>query len=159
MALIPNDITLQTGFVITVPQFWVSVRATFSNQISGWPNFVRKLDGWRRPVCTRVPMYRSFIRIGVVSTRFLLFSSTQSLWGWVLFFVPALRRTKSLHKIYVALIRGPTAAKYFINGEAFHPHTETMARIHNIRNITPGAIATCSVLVCYYYYLRQNMFF
>jgi len=26
-----------------------------------------------------------------------------------------------------------------------------MARIHTIRNITPGAIATCSILVCYHH--------
>ena len=34
-----------------------------------------------------------------------------------------------------------------MNGETFHPQTETMARIHSICNITPGAIAACSVLV------------
>ncbi|KAF8809195.1 hypothetical protein BYT27DRAFT_7241272 [Phlegmacium glaucopus] len=48
--------------------------------------------------------------------------------------------------IYVALIRGPRAGKHFMNGESFHPQAETMARIHNIRNITPGAIATCGIL-------------
>ncbi len=34
-----------------------------------------------------------------------------------------------------------------MNGEIFRPQTETMARIHGIYNITPGAIAACSVLV------------
>lgn len=34
-----------------------------------------------------------------------------------------------------------------MNGEIFHPQTETMARIHGIFNITPGAIAACSILV------------
>src|ERR1700678_3320736 len=46
-----------------------------------------------------------------------------------------------------------------MNGETVHPQTETMARIHNIRNITPGAIATCSVLVCYCYQVRQRLRF
>jgi|ERR1700678_317259 hypothetical protein len=41
------------------------------------------------------------------------------------------------------------AGKYFMNGESHHPQTETMAQIHEIRNITPGAIATCGVLVRY----------
>ncbi len=35
-----------------------------------------------------------------------------------------------------------------MNGESMNPQTETMASIHHIRNITPGAIATCAVLVC-----------
>lgn len=52
-------------------------------------------------------------------------------------------------QIYVALIRGPRAGKHFMNGESFHTQNETMARIHNIRNITPGAIATCGVVVCH----------
>src|ERR1700678_608784 len=46
-----------------------------------------------------------------------------------------------------------------MNGETVYPQTETMARIHNIRNITPGAIATCSVLVCYCYQVRQRLRF
>ena len=29
----------------------------------------------------------------------------------------------------------------------YHPHTETIGRIHGIRNTTPGAIATCAILV------------
>jgi hypothetical protein len=36
-----------------------------------------------------------------------------------------------------------------MNGKLFYPQTETMAQIHSIRNITPGAIATCGVLVRY----------
>lgn len=48
--------------------------------------------------------------------------------------------------IYIALIRGPIAGKLFMNGQSLHPQTETMAHIHNIRNITPGAIATCGML-------------
>ena len=37
-----------------------------------------------------------------------------------------------------------------MNGESHHPQTETMAQIPNeIHNITPGAIATCGVLVHY----------
>jgi len=48
--------------------------------------------------------------------------------------------------IYVALIRGPIAGKHFMNGELLHPQTETMAQIHEIRNITPGAIAICGIL-------------
>jgi hypothetical protein len=35
-----------------------------------------------------------------------------------------------------------------MNGNFVYPQTETMAQIHNIRNITTGAIATCSILVC-----------
>ena len=34
-----------------------------------------------------------------------------------------------------------------MNGEIFRPQTETMARIHGIYNITPGAIAACAILV------------
>ena len=30
----------------------------------------------------------------------------------------------------------------------YHPQTETIGRIHGIRNTTPGAIATCAILVC-----------
>lgn len=52
-------------------------------------------------------------------------------------------------QVYVALIRGPRAGKLFMDGEVIHPQTETMAVIHNIRNITPGAIALCAILVCY----------
>ena len=47
------------------------------------------------------------------------------------------------------MIRGPMAGKYFMNGTLLHPQTETMARIHGIRNITPSAITTCGVLVRY----------
>ena len=35
-----------------------------------------------------------------------------------------------------------------MKGESLRNQTETMARIHDIRNITPGAIATYGVLVC-----------
>jgi hypothetical protein len=41
-----------------------------------------------------------------------------------------------------------------MNGESLHPQTETMAQIHEIRNITPGAIATCGVLVRYCRFYR-----
>jgi hypothetical protein len=37
-----------------------------------------------------------------------------------------------------------------MNGELLHPQTETMAQIHEIRNITPGAIAICGILVRYF---------
>ena len=59
--------------------------------------------------------------------------------------------TKILLKtqLYVALVRGPKAGRLFMSGELIHPQTETMAGIHNIRNITPGAIATCAILVRY----------
>jgi len=60
-------------------------------------------------------------------------------------------RTCSFIQIYVALIRGPIAGKHFMNGELLHPQTETMAQIHDIRNITPGAIATCGILVCHHH--------
>ncbi|KAF9034771.1 hypothetical protein BJ165DRAFT_1533821 [Panaeolus papilionaceus] len=53
---------------------------------------------------------------------------------------------KKLMGVYVTLIRGPHAGRHFMSGELIRPHTETMDRIHHIRNITPGAIATCSVL-------------
>jgi hypothetical protein len=56
---------------------------------------------------------------------------------------------KFFAQIYVALIRGPRARKHFMDGESFHPQAETMARIHNIRNITPSVIATCGILVRY----------
>jgi hypothetical protein len=45
-----------------------------------------------------------------------------------------------------------------MTGETVYPHTETMARIHNIRNITTGAIATCSVLVRYFYLCHRLRF-
>lgn len=51
------------------------------------------------------------------------------------------------------MIRGPTAGKHFMNGESIHPQTETMARIHNIHHITPGAIAMCAVLVSLFTHL------
>jgi len=41
-----------------------------------------------------------------------------------------------------------------MNGELLHPQTETMAQIHEIRNITPGAIAICGILVCYFCFYR-----
>jgi hypothetical protein len=41
-----------------------------------------------------------------------------------------------------------------MNGELLHPQTETMAQIHEIRNITPGAIALCGILVCYFCFYR-----
>jgi hypothetical protein len=39
------------------------------------------------------------------------------------------------------------AGKLFMKGESVYPQNETMARIHGIRNITLGAIATCGVMV------------
>ncbi|KAF8256892.1 hypothetical protein EI94DRAFT_1832535 [Lactarius quietus] len=49
--------------------------------------------------------------------------------------------------IFVALIRGPTSARNFMLGNTtYYPQTETIARIHSICNITPGAIATCAIL-------------
>jgi len=41
-----------------------------------------------------------------------------------------------------------------MNGELLHPQTETMAQIHEIRNITPGAIAICGILVHYFCFYR-----
>ena len=35
-----------------------------------------------------------------------------------------------------------------LGNTTYQPHTETIARIHGIRNTTPGAIATCAILVC-----------
>jgi len=35
-----------------------------------------------------------------------------------------------------------------LGNTTYHPQTETIARIHGIRNATPGAIATCAILVC-----------
>ena len=98
MASIRNDIILQTGFITAAPWFWVPVRVTSSNQTSGWPNFVRRLDGWVRLGCTQALMFQSFIRIGMVSTPFLLPFSTQSLWVWVPFFIPTFWRTELLHR-------------------------------------------------------------
>ena len=49
--------------------------------------------------------------------------------------------------LYIALIRGPKAGKSFVAGSAYQPHTETMAQIHGIQNITLGAIAMVSILV------------
>jgi hypothetical protein len=43
-----------------------------------------------------------------------------------------------------------------MNGELLYPQTETMAQIHEIRNITPGAIATCGVLVRYCHFYRGS---
>ncbi|KAF8799546.1 hypothetical protein BYT27DRAFT_7263851 [Phlegmacium glaucopus] len=41
--------------------------------------------------------------------------------------------------------RGPLARRY-MNGELLQPQTETMARIHQICNITPGAITISAIL-------------
>jgi hypothetical protein len=34
-----------------------------------------------------------------------------------------------------------------LGNTTYYPQTETIARIHSIRNTTPGAIATCAILV------------
>lgn len=51
------------------------------------------------------------------------------------------------------------AGRRFMNGNVVYPQSETMARLHNIRNITPGAIATCGVLVCYSIALQVVLIF
>ena len=45
-----------------------------------------------------------------------------------------------------------------MDGKLLHPQTETMAQIHDIRNITPGTIATCGILVCHHYYIDTFAF-
>lgn len=50
-------------------------------------------------------------------------------------------------QVFVAIIRGPTAAKELMNGIQSNPKTDTMARKHGIRHTTPGAIAGSVVLV------------
>ena len=52
-------------------------------------------------------------------------------------------------QVYVALIHGPRAGKLFKDGEVIHLQSETIAVIYNICNITPSAIALCTILVCY----------
>ncbi|KAF8952602.1 hypothetical protein BDZ97DRAFT_1877561 [Flammula alnicola] len=47
--------------------------------------------------------------------------------------------------LFIAIIRGPTAGKEFMMGITSNPRTETMASIHGLRNITPGAIATVAI--------------
>ena len=54
-----------------------------------------------------------------------------------------------LSKLYIAIIRGPTSAKEFMVGITSNPRTETMASIHSLRNITPGAIATVAIFVSF----------
>ena len=49
-----------------------------------------------------------------------------------------------------------------MNGGSLQPQTKTMAQFHKICNITPGAIATCGVLVCfryffYHFYVTNNL--
>ena len=48
---------------------------------------------------------------------------------------------------FCAIIRGPMAAREMISGIASNPKTDTMACKHQLRNITPGAIAATAVLV------------
>ena len=101
MASTLNGIILRTGFVTIALRFWVPARVTSSNQMSGWPNSVRILDGWARTGFTQALMFQSFIRIGLVSTHFLLPSSTRSLWVWVLLFIPTTfwgTDSESLHR-------------------------------------------------------------
>lgn len=147
----PNDTILRTEFVIPVHQFWVLRKMTSSSQTSGRPNFVRKSDGWARVVSIRPSMFRFSTRTGTASTHFCPSSSILNLWGWVMFHIYTFRENDILlvTQLYVALIRGPRAGRLFMSGESIHPQTETMAGIHNIRNITPGAIATCAILVHY----------
>ncbi|KAF8149986.1 hypothetical protein B0H34DRAFT_757228 [Crassisporium funariophilum] len=64
----------------------------------------------------------------------------------LLCFTQTYLKTIFLTQLYIAMICGPMAGKHFMNGTLLHPQTETMARIHSIHNITPGAIATCGVL-------------
>jgi hypothetical protein len=61
------------------------------------------------------------------------------------------RMSRTEFQVFVAIIRGPTAAKELMNGIHPNPKTDTMARKHGIRHITPGAIASSAVLVsiCY----------
>ena len=54
-------------------------------------------------------------------------------------------------QVFVAIIRGPTAAKELMNGIQSNPKTDTMARKHGIRYTTPGAIAGTVVLVCFFF--------
>jgi len=56
-------------------------------------------------------------------------------------------------EVFVAIIRGPTAAKGLMNGIQSNPKTDTMARKHGIRHTTPGAIAGTVVLVRFSYFL------
>ena len=52
-------------------------------------------------------------------------------------------------QIYVALIHGLGAAKGFMKDGSVQSQTEMMVALtHSIRNITPGTIAMCGILVC-----------
>ena len=76
-----SDIILLAESVTTALQYLVFPKPTSSRPISGRPSFATKLDGWVRPEYIQALTFRSFTRIGKVTTRFLLFSSTRSLWG------------------------------------------------------------------------------
>jgi hypothetical protein len=56
--------------------------------------------------------------------------------------------SKTEFQVFVAIIRGPTSSKELMHGIHPNPKTDTMARKHGIRHITPGAIAGSAVLVC-----------
>ncbi|KJA12957.1 hypothetical protein HYPSUDRAFT_209955 [Hypholoma sublateritium FD-334 SS-4] len=47
--------------------------------------------------------------------------------------------------LFVAVIRGPNSGKEFMMGILSSPKTETIASIHHLCNITPGAIASIAV--------------
>ncbi|KAF9014880.1 hypothetical protein BDQ17DRAFT_1229965 [Cyathus striatus] len=51
-----------------------------------------------------------------------------------------------LMRVFVAIIRGLTAAIELMNGVVSYPKMDTMARKHGIRHTTPGAIATSVIL-------------
>lgn len=122
--------------------------ATFREEI-GWVSETKVYSSVDVPIlhkdwCGKYALSSVFLNPKLMGVSTVLHS--YFLWNWIVV------------QIYVALIRGPRAAKHFMNGELVYPHTETMARIHNIRNITPGAIATCSVLVSYFYLCHHLWF-
>ena len=61
--------------------------------------------------------------------------------------MPQLSETDFFFQIYVALIHGLIAVKGFMRDGSLQPQTEMMALTHKVRDITAGAIATCSMLV------------
>ena len=59
-----------------------------------------------------------------------------------------LLETDFFTQIYVTLIHGLNAAKGFMRDGLLQPQTKMIPSTHKVHNITAGAIATCSVLVC-----------
>ncbi|KAL1677758.1 hypothetical protein EV122DRAFT_278892 [Schizophyllum commune] len=56
-------------------------------------------------------------------------------------------RSEMVMKVFVAMIRGPEAARKFRPGKIFQPRTLTAEKMYRIRHITPHAIANAGMLM------------